>query len=111
MWSLADGFITREQPWRTVKTDPVAAERTLAMCLHALRLGAAFAAPFIPDAAAAVWHFLGQKGTVQGVAPTAALAGSLERVDAPWVLEGAPPMFEKITPEVCKQLSGHFAGQ
>lgn len=111
MWSLADEFITRAEPWRTVKTDPLAAERTLAMCLHVLRVGTVFAAPFIPDAAAAIWRFLGQDGTVQGVTPTAELAGSLCSMGAHWVMDGNPPMFEKITPEVCAELSERFSGR
>lgn len=111
MWSLGDEYISRAQPWRTAKTDPAAAERTLAMCLHVLRVGTVFAAPFIPDAAATIWRFLGQAGAVQDVAPTAELAGSLGGADAPWVLDGMPPMFEKITPQVCALLTARFAGR
>jgi methionyl-tRNA synthetase len=111
MWSLADAFITRAEPWRTAKSDPVAAERTLAMCLHVLRVSTVFAAPFIPDAATAIWRFLGQDGTVQDVTPTTELFGGLEGVGTPWILDAMPPMFEKITPEVCEALVERFAGR
>jgi methionyl-tRNA synthetase len=109
MWSLGDEFITRAEPWRTVKTDPAAAERSLAMRLHVLRVGTVFAAPFIPETATAIWRFLGQGGKVEGVAPTAELAGGLKGTS--WVLNGTPPKFEKIAPEVCAVLAGRFAGR
>ena len=48
---------------------------------------------------------------MQGVTPTAELAGSLCSMGAHWVMDGNPPMFEKITPEVCAELSERFSGR
>lgn len=112
--SIGNAFLTKSEPWKSIKVDPPTAGTHLAAALGVVRLLAALFAPFVPSASGLYLHYLGldsQHGRL-----TDELLGS---VDAPHTLIpsghklGPKPqaVFSKIEASTVEAFKTRFGGK
>lgn len=58
LWALGNEYITQQQPWVLVKSDPAAAGLVLSNCLHLLRIFAITAWPIMPATATQIFNLV-----------------------------------------------------
>ncbi len=59
----ANAYLSTKEPWKLVKTDFIAVETTLFLCIQSLRTLAIVLSPIIPETAEKVWQTIGLEGT------------------------------------------------
>ncbi len=94
---VANAYFDRGEPWRTRKTDPAAAQRTLAHCLWYVKALSILMAPFTPESSEQIWRHLGldRPGWRDGLDPT--LPEGLQ-------IQGVRPPFRKIQDRETEEL-------
>ena len=63
LWVIGNEYITKEEPWKKIKLDQLAAANVLANCLHLIRIFAITSAPFIPDIAGRLFLIFDESGS------------------------------------------------
>lgn len=109
MWALGNVYLDRTAPWKSMKTDRVAAGHVLAVSINLIRVFAQAALPFIPDTGARVLRALrldpsDARWLPDDWAPELRRASAGSPVDDPGVL------FKKVLPEDVAAWSARFAG-
>ncbi|MGO4722503.1 MULTISPECIES: methionine--tRNA ligase [unclassified Inquilinus] len=108
IWRLANTYLAAEAPWTVIRTDPDRAAAVLRAGVNLVRIAAAVAWPFIPDAAGRVLRLLGVDDAVPALPETGAAA--LNRT-VPGGRVAAPPiLFAKFPPGWAEAQSRTFAG-
>lgn len=91
-------YFNDREPWKVMKTDPVAAGTTLNLCAQIVGALAVVSSPFIPRSAQLMWEAVGSEGLVEEQAWDAS-AG----VEAGTVVPEPTPLFVKIEDEEKKK--------
>lgn len=64
LWSLGNEYLTRQQPWISIKQDQIQSGQVLAECLHLIRTFAITAWPIIPTTAEKIIGLLDSKESI-----------------------------------------------
>lgn len=102
LWVIGNEYITANEPWSVMKSDPERATAVLYNCLHLMRIFAIVSRPFIPFTSQKILDLLNDSGD-----------GAL--LDFAYFKDGhtvcAPErLFEKIDEERVRELEAEFSG-
>ncbi|MFV0333542.1 MAG: methionine--tRNA ligase [Tropicimonas sp.] len=106
IWVLGNEYLQSAAPWTTIRTDPERAAMQARMGLNLIALYAELAAPFIPDAAAAMRAAMGTAAEWP-----ADVARALERLPPGAAFAVPENLFRKITDEERADWQARFAGK
>jgi methionyl-tRNA synthetase len=87
-------FIDEKAPWKTLKTDPAAAQACLTEVLRALKLAALALHPVMPSITQEIWKQLGETGSLQDSAMDILRSGRIE-VSPDQIVKKGSPLFPK----------------
>jgi methionyl-tRNA synthetase len=108
LWVVGNEYITENEPWRTLKTDPQEGGEVLAHCVHLLRTFAIASAPFIPHTSQKIAEML----NIENVANTP-ISDSVcfDYFKEGHALRDSGVFFEKIDEEKVKALTEKYRGK
>jgi len=93
-------YLSENEPWHTIKTDPARARTTIFVCAQLVRALAILLTPFVPNTAQSIWSQVGLPGNVSGASWNEAGKPSLKEGLS---ISNPTPIFKKITDDQIKQ--------
>ncbi len=106
IWVLGNEYLQEAAPWSTFKTDPDTAAMQIRLALNLIRLYAALARPFLPDAA---WSMMAALECEDWTWPEDAEA-ALKLLPAGHAFTVPEVLFAKITDDAREDWAARFAG-
>jgi methionyl-tRNA synthetase len=109
LWMLGNEYITREQPWSTIKHDPEHAKATLTHCVWLLRCMAVASSAFIPETAETILALMHQDKTAAQTSYADIM--DLNGLPVGHPIKRATALFQKITSEQTQGLTEQYQGK
>ncbi len=110
LWGLGNEYVTKQQPWKVAKEDPVRAGYILSDCLHLLRIYAITAWPIIPGAAQHILSLVMPQPHEQAGKTPIATAADFNCLPIGKNVAGKLTLFSKIEEETVTELTARFEG-
>lgn len=111
LWVLGNEYITEQQPWSVIKTDPEAAAIALVHCAHLLRLYAIVGYSFIPATSAKILAFLNDDNETDLVSTPFESSLDFHYFTKAHPVKAPERLFEKIDDAKIVELTESFSGQ
>lgn len=110
LWVLGNEYITQQEPWHTLKTNPQEGEITLIHCIHLLRIFAIASYPFIPSTAHEIFKILQDDENLLATTP---IQNSIDFQYFPsgHIIKETHCLFSKIDDAQVDQLTETFSGK
>jgi methionyl-tRNA synthetase len=109
IWRLANGYLARQAPWVTFRTDPERCRIAVRTAINLVEICATVAWPFIPNAAETVLRALGRPPGVP--AWPEPVADALRLVETGRTIQPLPPLFRKLTQDWAEEQRNRFGGR
>jgi|JI9StandDraft_2_1071091.scaffolds.fasta_scaffold02302_12 methionyl-tRNA synthetase len=108
LWALGNEYITKQEPWKVVKQDPLRAGYILSNCLHLLRIYAIIAWPIIPITAEYIFALVCKESAPSKIPMTA--AADFNCLSIGNTVAEKVTLFNKIDTETVNVLEARFSG-
>ena len=105
LWTLGNGYINDQAPWKAIKTDPDRAAVIIRSCMNLIHLYAVASMPVMPDIST---RMLGAFDLQDAPLPTAASLTALDGLAAGRPFTVIPPVIDKIPAEDVEAMEERF---
>lgn len=111
LWVMGNEYITNQEPWSVVKTDPDKAMVSLIHCLHLLRIFAVTSHPFIPETASNILIMLNDPAADQLARTPFSEVINFSYFAKGHALQAPVRLFEKIEESCVQELIRQYGGR